>query len=270
MTTQFQINMDKISRRLLLTAGLTLIVTAILFLYKQHLWDSSTTIDSGKFADFGTFISGLFGVLTIIFIYLTYLQAQATNRTSLTALDITRRDSIDNTFFNLLQSHQAIVNPLHERITDKLKEEYEELNTAANNKYSNRNDKDFFELLFRVLNLRYADSTKKQTIDSFFKNQDWVMGHYFRSLLYFINWIDQHGELTPETKRFYVGFIQAQLTMDEMKLVFYYAISRQDNLRESICKTLNEYDFFNTVKGVLIFPDKETDWNYYLGIVNKE
>jgi hypothetical protein len=159
---------------------------------------------------------------------------------------------------------------LHGRITDQLIKEYEELNNAAGKKYSNRNDKDFFELLFRVLSLRYKDSTDKTSITSFYKDQDWVMGHYFRNLLYFLDWVHQHNELTPDRKSFYIGFVQAQLTIDEMKLVFYYTISRPDSLKKSICRTLNGYNFFNTVMDVLIFPDNKVDWNYYLSIVNHE
>lgn len=176
---------------------------------------------------------------------------------------------MDNTFFNLLQSHQTIVTHLHERITDQLKNEYEELNNKADKKYPNRNDKDFFELLFRVLNLRYVDSNDKTTIASFYRDQEWVMGHYFRSLLYFITWVHQHNELTIDRKRFYIGFIQAQLTTDEMKLTFYYAISRTpDEQRNDICKMLNEYNFFLPIRHTLIFPNNGVDWNYYLTTLN--
>ncbi|MEO5603313.1 MAG: putative phage abortive infection protein [Cyclobacteriaceae bacterium] len=222
------------------------------------------------FSNFGSFISGLFGVLTIIFIHLTYQLAQQTNKTSTHTFELTRRDSVDNTFFNLLKAHQTIVSHLHERITDQLIKEYEELNSAAANKYPDRNDKDFLELLYRILNLEYQNENDKTTILSFYTKQEWVMGHYFRSLLYFINWVHQNNELTVDRKKFYVGFIQAQLTSDEMRLVFYYVISRPDESQKKAISTfLNDYAFFSTVKGSLIFQTNEADWKYYLSIIKQ-
>lgn len=263
--------MTRLSKILLILAAISFIGSIILFAYKQDIFVSSE-INAERFSQFGTFVSAILGFITVVFIYFTFKQAQQTQQIADTTLSEAQKKSLDSTFFSLIQSHQSLVNHLHQRISLPLKLEYVKLSEDAGNHNPNNDHKDFFELMYVILDLFYKKENPnkdKEKIVQYFKNQEWAMGHYFKSLTYFINWVESSSELGSDVKQreFYIGFIQSQLTIDELRLFFYYALSRQDSERQKLCKTLNRYSFFNSVKDTLIFQGQSGDWEYFTSTV---
>ncbi len=263
--------MNRLSKILLACGLLLFLLSVILFSYKQNIFIASP-IDAERFSQFGTFISAILSLITIIFIYFTFKQTQQTHQIADRTLTEAQKNSLDNTFFNLIQAQQNIVSHLHQRITLQLKLQYVNLSEQNGNSNPNQDHKDFFELMYGMLDLIYKGrngNSDKNKISEYFKNQEWVMGHYFRSLQYFINWVEDNSELTndPERRTFYIGFIQSQLTSDEIRLFFYYVVSREEPQRKMICKTLNKYSFFSSVKDTLIYQGQQGDWDYFLSLV---
>jgi hypothetical protein len=70
-------------------------------------------------------------------------------------------------------------------------------------------------------------------------------------------------ELTSDEKKFYIEFIQTQLTSDEMRLLFYYVISRDDSEKKELSVTLGKYAFFNLVKPELLWVENNVDWKEF-------
>ena len=246
--------------------GIMIILTTlsvVLFGYNQHFFEFSTSIDSERFAQFGTFISAIFGSVTIWLLYLTYQQTRETHR-------VTIDNSIDTNFFNLLQSYRSITSHLHERaMTTGFVAQLREAMTAASDESRIGVEKDFFELFYRMLHLKYKgkDSLRdKSKILDFFKSYDWMVGHYFKSIVYFLKWVNENHEIDTERKRFYMGFIQAQLTQDELRLLFYYLVIKEGQAYES----LDKYDLFGNVKDVLIYdPEDWIEFNKFKNIVRE-
>lgn len=261
------------NKKLLLLIAVSIVVTlliAILFSYNRRLWDNASPIDAERFAQFGTFISAIFGILTVVFIFLTFRQTQQTHEVTVKTFKETQKNSIENTFFGLFQAHQNIVSHLHQRITRDLKIDYSNLDAQHGEIFGIKDDKDFFELMYRILHLRYhgrSNEIDRSRIGAFFTDYDWIMGHYFRSIIYFINWVDKQNQLNNDDKLFYIDFLKSNLTNDELRLVFYYSISRDLILQRGISAQLNKYSFFDSVKDALIYQKSEGDWSYFLTIL---
>jgi hypothetical protein len=241
-----------------------------LFFYNERL-SMMNPIDSSRFADFGTFVSSIFGIVTILFLYYTYQQTKETLRLTKLSLKESKKDSVDATFFNLLNTHQEIVRHLHERISSEFTNDYNNLFERYRDGSGGKQYKDFFELMYAILDLEYKQKDKVQDIErvkGFFARQDWVMGHYFRSIIYFISWIDNNNILNTEDKEFYIGFIKAQLTNDELRLILYYSMFRDEKITKQVCKLFYKYSFFDSVKTTLIYDENYADWNRFLRLVN--
>ncbi len=55
----------------------------------------------------------------------------------------------------------------------------------------------------RMLDLEYTckDNIRNLSkVTAFFKKHNWLMGHYFRSLIHFAKWVEENHELTSNQK----------------------------------------------------------------------
>lgn len=249
-------------------SGFLVVVFTLLFIYKQSLLNTKASINAERFAHYSTFISLFFSLLTIGLLFYTYQQTRETHRLTVNTFEQAKKDSVETTFFNLIQNYRIIVERLHNRITVSLSSEFLAINARRENFFdvSKTYDKDFFELMYRILHLEYKQGEPFRDppkIANFFKNYNWVMGHYFRSVLYFVKWVYQNGELSLDQKRFYIEFIQMQLTSDEMRLLFYFVISRESAERKELSAILKEHNFFNIVKPELLWYEDDADWKEF-------
>ncbi len=118
------------------------ITSIFLFSYEQTLFNLASEIDAERFADFAIFVSAFFSLITIILLFHTYQQTRDTHKVTIDTFEQTKKDSIGNTFFNLIQNYHAIVDHLHNRITLSLQIEYVELNEKCGNRYGENRDKE--------------------------------------------------------------------------------------------------------------------------------
>lgn len=230
-----------------------LLVSAFLFGYNQQFFNLSESIDAERFSFFGTFISGLAGLLTIWLLYYTYTQTQDTLR-------VTLETSIDSTFFNLISTYRSIVTQLHTRAeTTELRANYSQYRREVGKNSTDKVVKDFFELLYDMLDMKYKlrDNQREMSrLDQFFKDHDWMVGHYFRTLIHLIKWVNDNPDINLVKRVFYIDFIKSQLTLDELRFLYYYSA----RIDISTFKTLMTYNFFNAAKDQLIYPE---DWDEF-------
>jgi len=97
--------------------------------------------------------------------------------------------------------------------------------------------------------------------NEFYKINDYNLGHYFRYLYNVIKYIRGKYPSDTETQEKYVGLIQAQLSNDELGLLFYNAFSkfaRNEKDEDIFRQWLDDYNFFQNIDGRCVFDDALT------------
>lgn len=227
----------------------------------------STMADCGLFGDmFGAF-SAFFGGLGFIAVAITtVIQMQQAHRTQ-----------VETTFFNMLtRLGQIIENSYYPDTDDKgqvyLKKAMEALwrtyNSATINALvelarqelppdsSNKQQADF------ITNTKLPkDKCKQLVIDSyekFYTVHEHNLGHYFRYLYNIIKYVRKNFKDKPKVAQEFIALIQAQMSNDELGLLFYNAISiHGQNLKgENVFRCwLDDYDFFENIDSTRIFDE---------------
>jgi uncharacterized membrane protein len=154
--------------------------------------------------------------------------------------DTMRSQLFDNTFFNMITLHNEIVSSIkfgsssNERVgRDAIRFMYDKLTNIHNNPPSN------------ILGLANEASSEYERLKitysyhfEFFENQ---LGHYFRNLYRIVKWID-NSDLDFDIKKQYIGILRAQLSIFELKLLFYNALNKKG---EDFKGLILKYNFFD-------------------------
>lgn len=93
---------------------------------------------------------------------------------------------------------------------------------------------------------------------------EYNLGHFFRYIYNIIKYLRENYPEDMEKQKLYVGILQAQLSNDEMALLFYNAISIHGKNAEGVDvfrKWLDEYGFFENIGKRCIFHPSFA--NYY-------
>lgn len=129
-----------------------------------------------------------------------------------------KQQAFDNTFFELLRNHSEIVRSIDLRAADG---NPTSTGRECLNIYYNRFIKRFRQR--RSEDISPNDLVHiKNTYRNFLQHSEGDLGHYFRSLLYLVVFVD---ESHIENKRIYTNLIRAQMSFGEIGLLFYSALS---------------------------------------------
>src|SRR5690606_13034981 len=112
------------------------------------------------------------------------------------------------------------------------------------------------EAIYAMLHVTYKYQRENPT--TFFRNNNWRIGHFLESLCCVVDLIKQ-GNLSKKKMNFYVRLIKARTSSDELRLLFYY-ITSTENLaeRKRLIELFNSLNFFDSLRDDLIIPtDKE-------------
>ena len=250
---------EQVKRRLIILACSGIV--AFLFVFGLYLYQfgagglSTKRDEWGQFGDYiGGTLNPLFTLLTFIGILVTIvLQARELHystielRTSSEALNTqattTKLQQFENAFFQLLNLHNTIVNELD------LRSRHSPANVISRGRDC-----------FRVFVDRYkdrwnAESGDKESIEAiaqayerFYEENQHEVGHYFRLLYNIVKFVDQSD---IKNKKFYTNLIRAQLSADELTMLFFNCLSRWGNVkfkplieRYALLKTLPVRTFF--------------------------
>jgi hypothetical protein len=229
-----------------------LFISAILFCWQ--LWGQiniELPIDAIRFSNFGSFVGGTFGALSFILLILIYRKSH--------------EQSVDNSFFNLLQVQDSVVRELksNKNQIDRLNKESidlfepnlcETVQSHLRNEclsYRNMPDaNDYFEILYRILHIRYK--YKNEDPWRFFKDYNWRIGHYLKSFVSIIEFIEK-SKVDNDKKFFYTRILKSRLTIDELRLIFYFIIfNTDDNEKNRIAKMFKSLRIFVDFSETLI------------------
>ena len=173
--------------------------------------------------------------------------------------DTLRRQSFENTFFQLLGLHNDIVNAV--TFYDIDKKEYK--------------GRQCFEMLYTTLRYEYEDFKKKSegkedreivtiAYESFFDNYQSDIGHYFRNLYHIFKYIHRH-DIQIYKKR-YTNIVRAQLSTCELALLFYNGLSKYGI--ERFKPIIEKYQLFDNLNPEFLLDEQHMNM-YSLEAFNK-
>ncbi|MBI5470976.1 MAG: putative phage abortive infection protein [Ignavibacteriae bacterium] len=210
-----------------------------------------------KLAGLGDYLGGsvasLWSLAGLFLIYLAFLgqrlqllgqqeelilnrqELQATRREFEQQNATLRKQNFENTFFHLLKLHQDNVQSLR---VPSLGQNY--VGQAAFKGLYHQ-----FATHHKSANVPDADGHKKKILTAyrnFFAAYQSEVGHYFRGLYNIIKIINL-SELTDGEKRIYANLVRAQLSSDELLLLFYNCLSE---VGEKFYPLAEEYNLLKT------------------------
>lgn len=267
--------------------------------YFKH--DTQISINSSSWGAFGDFVGGILNPLVAFsaFYWLTVsilIQKEELSKTTKALIEASKaqqeqaatqsRQRFEGTFFQLLSLHQEIVksidlyNPETQRTIhgrDCFKVFYERFINQYDNTlyYSTHPNEKYLGQDLRTPDLseefRYQIVTllsKVDTIDSayndFYEKNQSEIGHYFRSL-YNISKFIHTSDI--ENKRLYSNLLRAQLSVDEMALLFYNCLS--DLGRKKFKPLIEEYSLLKGIPNELLIDPPRHKQHYKISAFEK-
>lgn len=231
------------------TRFIILTVLVILFLWWLNFFVLYDNVEKGILGDMFGPVNALFsgmalaGIIWAIVLQRRELELQRKElRLTTKALEGQREElekqnlsfkhqRIENTFFQLLKLHNDIISSFHYQIGHG--KEY--FGRECFKYYYNnirQNSKIPVNLPIKVESFLY--------LDGFFKQRLNIYGHYFNGFNEMLKFVDNMDLSDNST---YISIIKAQLSQDELRLMFYYALS---NAADNSLKTLIEkYSMFD-------------------------
>jgi hypothetical protein len=140
-------------------------------------------------------------------------------------IDASNVQAFETSFFNLINLHNSIVEGLRFEpiiLMPNAHQKDDDLKKSAGKPVEGR---EVFGAVLAAMNLGHE---RKKTPQEVYKEiqdrHNYVLGHYFRNLYQIIKLVDRHKNSAADGKRdvsFYRGIIRAQLSSNELLLLFY-------------------------------------------------
>jgi hypothetical protein len=147
----------------------------------------------------------------------------------------------ETTFFNMVNLHNEIVKSM-----------------VVNEGYGEIGGRKVFSALCRVLSDEYSlllhthrfngkpeIERIRMAYNEFFESRESILGHYFRNLYRIVKFVDEFDRLSFKEKKTYIGIIKAQLSSDELVLLFYNSLSTQGTKFLPLIRKYNLLDNLN-------------------------
>ena len=232
-------NLLKIIAIIFLIIGAICLVLSFYLLFSNPSYfiigDSFNIEIANKFGGFVAGVTGVFFSVTATFlIFLTFEQQKEQFKLS----------QFDNSFFNLFRILQNIIEEL--TISDEYNNTYQsreylryqrqrlvQFIVEENSKLPV--EKELAEIVFNARlvegfldenNLEKYGAYISKILSNFFKSKGFSFEHYFRSVHNLMKYIED-SQLNKFNKKRYFNIIKAQMTMDELGLIFYYGLSQE-------------------------------------------
>lgn len=263
MKFQIKILTERFSKNLLFTGIIFLIISLIFFIWKDWSFNLETQINSSKIGQFGDLVGGLIGSMWalagVILFYIALkeqrsdfvinrevlnTQAEALKQ-QIIEFELQRKELVEtrkiyqiqsetlktqrfeSTFFSLINLHHQIVNTIDLKGSGRIefanapttrelttgRDCFVKFTTGLKNGYSKKLKESPEKDIRKLINSSYLEYFEKHQSD---------LGHYFRNLYHIVKFIS-NSEI--ENKKTYIGLLRAQLSNDELIMLFYNCIS---------------------------------------------
>lgn len=192
-------------------------------------------------------VGDAFGSINALFAALAFAGVAVAVFLQKRELDQTRtqvaQQNFDSTFFKMLELHHSLVSDVT---------------------YKDKSGRAAFTELYKA----YAGTRQGQygtndidraqannTYEIFYNSNSAYIAHYFRNLYRIVKFID---DSTLSNKQVYAGLVRAQLSRDELRMLFYNGLSSHGTKFEPLLK---KYAFFEHLRYQDLY--KPTDWQFY-------
>lgn len=257
--------------------GLFTFIVSIFYFNNGEAFDKTKTINSDKFGDFGSFMSGSVGTIwslvSVILFYLTLRLQRKELGFQREELELTRNELLgqknqmikqndtlsqqqfENTFFQLLTLYNSIVNSLDIRKRDT--------------KAVINSGRDCFEVYYKKMNVfqtnrnnnnytyQLSESDIEDTIlayDDLYNSNKSDLSHYFRTVYHIIKFIDSSN---IQNKKQYIAITRAQLSSYEQLLIFYNCL--HENGKDKFKPLIEKYAIFKNLDSNLLINAEHLD-----------
>lgn len=259
-----------------------IVLAVILYLAfnDKNIFDSSKLLNLDKGSKIGDLIGGFAGVFfTVAGILLLYRTLQLQRAEFEKTHQIISNQQFENTFFNMLNVQMNIVNnskgtPVFEEPLSKALEisysGYElfvesnsVLNKFISKEFESNDHAHFFDKISKLNVLTTVElSNLKATLDTayqnFYEKNGFLVGHYNRYFFSIVKFILEHKKEQKEIRK-YLDILQAQLSDQEMGLLFYYAnssVGLNSKKEKLLFKWLDSNSFFRNISEKAIQDEK--------------
>ncbi|TSK08797.1 MAG: hypothetical protein FPO08_05710 [Geobacter sp.] len=268
----------RITRKYIVPSVFILFVSMVAYYFwVKHNFGSTTSSTSNSpgsaMGDCGLF-GDMFGAYSAFFGGLGFI---AVAITTVMQMQQAHRSQVETTFFNMLERLTQITNNSYFPDTEDRGQAY--LRKAMLALQSTYNHDVLMELgnMARqelppnatmeqqanfLINKKLPASKYQELVinsyENFYTIHEHNLGHYFRYLYNIIKFIRKSFKDKPQTANEYINLIQAQMSNDELGLLFYNAVSKHGrNLTgEDVFRSwLDEYDFFENIDPRCIFDE---------------
>lgn len=215
------------------------LISISIYFFQFNNGISNTQADFGIFGDYiGGILGTLLSILSVVFIYLTYKkQVQFSENQSKQTI----HQQFEFSFFSLLSNHHSILMALKkENITD-----YEYIKMTSNELKIRLSDFEYDIQFIKESNRVRVKERISNSYEEIFNLFGQELGHYFRNMYHMMKYI-QEAQISKKEKKKYFDLIQAQMSNDELYLLFYNAISNYGN--EKLYPLIIEYSFLENLK----------------------
>jgi branched-subunit amino acid transport protein AzlD len=281
---------------------LSVIVLFILALSAAPFIWTNESLDLNKFSQYGGFVSGLLGGITLILVVSTYTTTQK-------QLNVSFKQTFDSAYFTSLQVHQQIKDRLQQRgfkdiavyggenwwIFDS--KEFDEKNIQTKESLemrkrfeekmskiiSNLDKSDFFETFYESFSAFYQrmldinDIQKAEELEfrwrvDFLEEYYHIIGHYYRSFVNVMKFVDSNQTLTVVEKQYRINLLRDMTTFTELKIIFYISIWKHYFEKDDATKLFDKYDLFQRYGEYRLklwtLDDFEYDWAQFKATLN--
>ncbi|WP_429067902.1 putative phage abortive infection protein [Aeromonas veronii] len=220
---------------LMLVSGIFLLLALLSANFLIAMPQNSSEL--GTFGDFlGGVLNPIFTLMTffgvIVTIALQKLELRAAREEYKKSADALGTQAVENTFFNMIDLHHKITSQL-KFTTNGFKIKTESISSGhkhqddKNQKLLNiqqfsgyEGSRSFAGCIVFISKYAQTNSDVVKLYKYIQENHNDIFGHYFRNLFQIMKFIDEHTELTQNSKIKYTGILRAQLSRDELTVLF--------------------------------------------------
>ena len=178
--------------------------------------------EHSRFAEFGDYLGGIlspiFSFLSLVGLLLTLHYQNKSNA----------KQSFENHFFNFLTFHYKILDGI-----------------SIENGSEKKKGKECFEYFQKLILLDHIDceNNRAKRYDEFYSRFNNQVGHYFRNL-YRIYLFIEKSDINDEDKKQYTGILRAQLSFNELIVLFYNGLSKEGEKFKPLIQTYAMFENF--------------------------
>lgn len=255
----------------ILAYSISIIIYGIIvfFLFR----DSRNEISqAGSFGDmFGAFNAFFTGLAFLAVGLALYLQIIDTTNTKISA----HNSQVENTFFNMMSLLNQIIDFMkHENKSGReyfhyVFEEFKRIHIRDLTPVKMNIHEDAVRNGSKENYSRYKFNSEsfrphlEKIYEKFYSAHHYNLGHYFRYLYNIVKYIKISFPDNIDLQNKYIGIIQAQMSNDELGLLFYNVLSiysRNSEGKDKFREWLDEYNFFQNLDKKCILEDCYTEY----------